>query len=196
MTAAADRPRQRIVLVAAVAENGVIGADGDIPWRIPEDMRHFREVTTGHPVVMGRVTFESIGRPLPNRTNIVVTRDRGWTAEGVTVVHGVDEALAAAAGAAGDVAGDVARDVARDVASDVMVIGGARIYEAVMSRADVQVLTEVHQSPDGDTHYPAFDRTDWAESRRESHDGYDFVWLVRRPGRDAGAGAAADSLTP
>jgi dihydrofolate reductase len=155
---------KRIVLVAAVADNGVIGRDGDIPWRIPEDMRHFREVTTGSSVVMGRRTYESIGRPLPRRTNIVVTRTPGWSAEGVTVAASVDEALVAARGAAGD----------------VMVIGGAQIYRAVMDLADVQVITEVHQSPEGDTFYPSFDRSQWVETRREPHDGYDFVWLERR----------------
>jgi dihydrofolate reductase len=161
---AAGTPRQRIVLVAAVADNGVIGHAGEIPWRIPEDMRHFREVTTGHPVLMGRVTYESIGRPLPGRTNIVVTRDRAWSADGVRVVRTVQEGL----------------DLAREVGGDVMVIGGAQIYEATMGAADVQVLTEVHQSPDGDTFYPPFDRSDWAETRRESCDGYDWVWLERR----------------
>lgn len=155
---------QRVVLVAAVADNGVIGSDGDIPWRIPEDMRHFREVTTGHTVVMGRVTFESIGRPLPNRTNVVITRDPRWRAEGVTVVGSVDEALAVAESAPGD----------------VMVMGGAQIYEATILLADVQILTEVHQTPEGDTYYPDFDRAEWQETRREPHEGYDFVWLERR----------------
>lgn len=155
---------QRVVLVAAVADNGVIGRDGDIPWRIPEDMRHFREVTTGHTVVMGRVTFESIGRPLPNRTNVVITRDPRWRAEGVTVARSIDEALAVAESAPGD----------------VMVMGGAQIYEATMLLADVQILTEVHQTPEGDTYYPDFDRAEWQETRREPHEGYDFVWLERR----------------
>lgn len=158
----------RIVLVAAVADNGVIGRDGDIPWRIPEDMKHFREVTRGHPVVMGRLTYDSIGRPLPQRTNIVVSRTPGWSAEGVTVAPSIEAAL------------DVAREVARRSGADVMVMGGARIYEAVMAVADVQVLTEVHQSPEGDTFYPPFDRSEWVEARRERHDGYDFVWLERR----------------
>jgi dihydrofolate reductase len=161
---AAGTPRQRIVLVAAVADNGVIGHAGEIPWRIPEDMKHFRAVTTGHPVLMGRVTYESIGRPLPGRTNIVVTRDRAWSADGVRVVRTVQEGL----------------DLAREVGGDVMVIGGAQIYEAVMGAADVQVLTEVHQSPEGDTFYPAFDRSDWVETRRDSRDSYDWVWLERR----------------
>jgi dihydrofolate reductase len=158
----------RIVLVAAVADNGVIGRGGDIPWRIPEDMKHFREVTRGHPVVMGRLTYESIGRPLPQRTNIVVSRTPGWSAEGVTVAPSVEAAL------------DVAREVAGRTGGDVMVMGGATIYEAAMAVADVQVLTEVHQAPEGDTFYPAFDRSAWVETRREPHEGYDFVWLERR----------------
>jgi dihydrofolate reductase len=158
----------RIVLVAAVADNGVIGRDGDIPRRIPEDMKHFREVTRGHPVVMGRLTYESIGRPLPQRTNIVVSRTPGWSAEGVTAAPSVEAAL------------DVAREVAGRTGGDVMVMGGATIYEAAMAVADVQVLTEVHQAPEGDTFYPAFDRSAWVETRREPHEGYDFVWLERR----------------
>ncbi|HSJ20505.1 MAG TPA: dihydrofolate reductase [Nocardioidaceae bacterium] len=165
-TGEASTPRRRIVLVAAVADNGVIGQAGEIPWRIPEDMKHFREVTTGHPVLMGRVTYESIGRPLPGRTNIVITSDPAWAADGVRVAGSVREGL----------------DLAREVGGDVMVIGGARVYEATMGVADVQVLTEVHQSPEGDTFYPAFDRSEWVETRREAHDGHDFVWLERRRG--------------
>jgi dihydrofolate reductase len=164
MTHPPQGARGRVVLVAAVADNGVIGDDGTIPWRIPEDMKHFRAVTRGHPVVMGRLTFESIGRPLPDRTNIVVTRTPGWSAEGVTVAGSVEQALALAA----------------EGGRDVMVIGGAQVYAAAMAAADVQVLTEVHQQPTGDTHYPQFDRAGWAETRREAHDGYDFVWLERR----------------
>ena len=154
----------RVVLVAAVADNGVIGAAGGIPWHIPEDLQHFRRVTTGHPVVMGRLTFDSLGRPLPGRTNIVVTRSPGWTAEGVLVAADVEEALRRAV----------------EVDDEVMVIGGAQLYRATIGRADVQILTEVHQSPAGDTSYPEFDREQWRETRREPHDGYDFVWLERR----------------
>jgi dihydrofolate reductase len=152
-----------VVLVAAVADNGVIGADGAIPWRIPEDLRHFKAVTRGHPVVMGRRTFESIGRPLPDRHNIVVTRSTGWSAEGVTAAGSLEAAL----------------ELARQDGGDVMVIGGARVYAEAMALADVQVLTEVHQRPDGDTRYPEFDRAAWVETRREPHEGYDFVWLER-----------------
>lgn len=159
-------PGRRVVLVAAVAANGVIGKDGAMPWHLPEDLRHFRDVTRGHPVVMGRVTFESIGRPLPDRANIVVTRRTDWHPDGVEVAPGLDEALELAAAHLDD-------------GGDVMVIGGAQLYQAAMPLADVQVITEVHQEPDGDTFYPAFDRAEWTETRREHRDGFDFVWLER-----------------
>lgn len=157
----------RIVLIAAIADNGVIGNDGDIPWSIREDMRHFREVTTGHVLLMGRTTYDTIGRPLPGRTNIVLTRDPDWSAEGVLVAHDVEEALALAAAHPGD----------------VMVMGGAQIYAALLPLADAQVLTEVHLSPSGDTLYPTWDRAEWVETRREPHldapTPYEFVWLQR-----------------
>ncbi len=154
---------KRVIQVAAVAENGVIGHEGDIPWSIPEDLKHFRAVTRDNTVVMGRRTFESIGHPLPYRTNVVVTRDRDWSYDGVFVAHDIDEAIA----------------LAQDFDGDVMVIGGAQVYAAAMDRATDQVLTEVHQSPHGDTTYPDWDRTQWRETRREAHDGFDFVWWER-----------------
>ena len=154
---------KRVIQVAAVAENGVIGHEGDIPWSIPEDLKHFRAVTRDNTVVMGRRTFESIGHPLPYRTNVVVTRQPGWSADGVLVAHSVEEGIALAQGADGD----------------VMVIGGGHVYRDAMPLSDQQILTEVHQSPEGDTHYPEFDRAEWTEVRRERHDGYDFVWLER-----------------
>lgn len=154
---------KRVVLVAAVAENGVIGRDGDIPWSIPEDLRHFRAVTRDNTVVMGRRTFESIGHPLPYRTNVVVTRDGDWSYAGVFVAHSVEEAI----------------ELARDFDGDVMVVGGAQIYAQALPHADAQVLTEVHLAPEGDTHYPEFDRASWVEVRREQHDGFDFVWWER-----------------
>jgi dihydrofolate reductase len=153
----------RVVLVAAVAANGVIGRDGTLPWHLPEDLRHFRETTTGHTVLMGRRTYDSIGRPLPRRTNLVLTRDPAWSAAGVHAVHSVDEALTLAAGLAGD----------------LMVIGGTQVYEAAMPHATHQVLTEVHSSPDGDTSYPAVDRSDWRETRRQDRDAFSWVWLER-----------------
>lgn len=154
---------QRVVLVAAVADNGVIGAGAEIPWHLPEDLAHFRRTTEGNVVVMGRRTYDSIGRPLPRRTNIVVTRQEGWDAEGVLVASSFDEAL----------------ELAGEHPGDVMVVGGAEVYALAMPHADLQVLTEVHLSPEGDVHYPAFDRTGWRERSREGHDGYDIVWLDR-----------------
>jgi dihydrofolate reductase len=158
-----DEPRKRVVLVAAVAENGVIGKDGDIPWSIREDLKHFRATTTGNTVVMGRRTFESIGHPLPYRTNVVVTRQRDWSSDGVFVAHSVQEAV----------------ELAQGYDGEVMVIGGGHVYAAAMPLADAQVLTEVRLSPEGDTHYPEFDRGEWAEVKREPHEGYDFVWWER-----------------
>ncbi len=155
--------RKRVVMVAAVADNGVIGLGGDIPWSIPEDLRHFRATTTGNTVLMGRATYDSIGHPLPYRTNIVVTRQPDWTSDGVLVAHSVEEGIA----------------LAQDADGDVMVIGGGHVYRDALPLADAQVLTEVHQSPQGDTYYPELDRDEWTEVRREQHDGYDFVWLER-----------------
>ena len=154
---------KRVVMVAAVAENGVIGKDADVPWHIPADMKHFRETTKGNTVVMGRVTFEGIGHPLPYRSNVVVTRQPGWDAEGVFVTGSVEDAVA----------------LAEDFDGDIMIIGGGQIYTQAMPFADVQVLTEVHQRPDGDTHYPDWDRAEWTETLREDHDGFSFVWYER-----------------
>ncbi len=153
----------RIVLVAAVAENGVIGRDGELPWHLPEDFAHFKATTLGHTLLMGRATYESIGRPLPGRTTVVLTRDPDWTAEGVLVAHDLEDALALAAGLPGD----------------VMVVGGAQVYAAALPVATHQVLTEVHQSPEGDTTYPSWDRDQWVEERREPGAGFDLVWWAR-----------------
>ncbi len=157
---------KRVVMVAAVADNGVIGQAGGIPWHIPEDMKHFRETTSGHTVIMGRRTYDSIGRPLPHRTNIVVTRQPGWSAEGVLVASDVDGALSVAAGIEGD----------------IVIGGGTQIYELAMPLATHQVLTEVHARPEGDTYYPEFDRSQWRETRREDRDGFSWVWLERVDG--------------
>jgi dihydrofolate reductase len=154
---------KRVVLVAAVADNGVIGVDGDIPWRISEDFAHFKATTMGHTLLMGRATYESIGRPLPGRTTLVLTRDPDWSAEGV---------LVAASLAAGLEAAD-------ELPGEVMVVGGATVYAEALPIADEQVLTEVHRSPPGDTFYPPFDEADWVASRREAFDGYDRVWWTR-----------------
>jgi len=157
-----------ISLIVAVAENGVIGRNGDLPWRIPADLKFFKETTMGKPIVMGRKTWQTIGRPLPGRDNIVVTRDKDFSAPGATVVVGLEAAITAA--------GD---------ASEVMIIGGAQIYAEALSRAARVYLTEVHASPAGDIHLPAFAARDWREVAREDHEaegdlpGFSFVTLER-----------------
>jgi dihydrofolate reductase len=158
----------RVVLVAARASNGVIGRDGGIPWRIPADFAHFKRVTVGHPLVLGRTTFEGIGRPLPDRQSIVVTRDPDWAWEGVLVARSVEEALRMGA----------------DLDELVNVGGGAQVYRDALPVATDQILTEVHATPSGDTHYPDFDEADWLETRREDHldndPPYEVRWMHRR----------------
>ncbi|WP_203335707.1 dihydrofolate reductase [Nocardioides limicola] len=156
---------KRVVLVAAVAANAVIGRGPDIPWHLPGEQRLFKELTLGHVLVMGRATYESIGRPLPGRTTIVLTRDPLWRPghDGVLVAADFDRALA----------------LAEELPGDVMVVGGAQVYAAALPHADQQVLTEVPLTPEGDVHYPEFDRADWRQGRRERHDGFDRVWWER-----------------
>jgi dihydrofolate reductase len=152
----------RVVLVAAVARNGVIGDGPRIPWRIPGEQAHFKAVTLGHVLLMGRTTYASIGRPLPGRSTVVLTRDPGWTADGVHVAHDVEEALA----------------VAATLPGDLMVAGGAQVYAALLPHADEQLVSEVHLEPEGDVRYPAIDRAVWREAGREPREGYDVVrWL-------------------
>ncbi len=141
-----------IMLVVAMAENRVIGRDNDLPWRLPDDMRHFVALTRGKPIVMGRKNFESIGRPLPNRQNIVMTRDQDWQHEGCTVVHDVEAALAAA--------GD---------APEIAIIGGAEIYAAFLPLAHRIELTRVRAEIDGDTLFPAFEGPDWRLAQSTHH---------------------------
>ncbi len=162
-----------LVLVVARADNGVIGRDGGLPWRLPADLQRFKRMTVGKPVVMGRKTFDSIGKPLPGRHNIVLTRDPSWSAPGVTVVANLAEAIAAAG-----------LDP-RTRADAVMIIGGAQVYADVLPSATRIELTEVHAAPDGDTILPPFDPARWRETAREHHaadggtPGYSFVTLVR-----------------
>ncbi|MEO7351854.1 MAG: dihydrofolate reductase [Marmoricola sp.] len=157
----------QVVLVAARATNGVIGRDGDIPWKIPADFAHFKRVTVGHPLVLGRTTFDGIGKPLPDRQSIVVTRDPDWSYEGVLVTRSVEEAIEIGAG----------------LDDIVMVGGGAQVYRDAMALATDQILTEVHLEPKGDTHYPNFAEAEWHETRREEHlkndPGYEIRWLER-----------------
>ena len=152
-----------VTLIAAVARNGVIGADGGIPWRVPGEQLVFKDATMGHTLVMGRATYDSIGRPLPGRTTIVLTRDPDWHSDGVTTAASIEEALALAEG-------------------DVWVAGGATVYEAALPYADAQLLSEIDLAPAGDTFYPAFDRAEWREVSREPHEGFDVVRWERSAG--------------
>jgi len=172
----------RLVLVAAVAENGVIGRDGDMPWRLPGDLRHFKSLTLGKPVIMGRRTFDSIGRrPLPGRPNIVLTRDPAFRAEGVQVASDLEAALRMAEG-----------EAARLDADEIAVIGGSALYAETLPRAGRFYLTEVHAAPDGTVRFPDFDRAKWREIARdgphrepgEPH-AYSFVILERSAGADS-----------
>ena len=160
-----------ISLVVAASKNNVIGRDGALPWHLPDDLRHFKRLTTGKPVIMGRRTFESIGRPLPNRHNLVMTRDADYVAEGCDVVTSVSEALDAAAGA-----------------GEVMVIGGGQVYRDFLPRADRIYLTRVQADVDGDTHFPEIGEAEWLLVSTEHHaadDRHDYAFdlmvFERRP---------------
>ena len=144
-----------VVIVAAVAENGVIGSQGAIPWRLKSDMKRFRALTLNKPVVMGRKTFVSIGRPLPGRTNIVVTRDPDFRSPGVVVTNSFESAHAVALG-----------DALRRFATEIAVIGGGEIYAQWMDSADRLEITEVHAKPAGDAHFAAIDPAAWEEVSR------------------------------
>ncbi len=148
-----------IVIIVAVADNGVIGNHGTLPWRLKSDMRHFRALTVGKPVVMGRKTYESLSvKPLPGRTNIVVSRDRAFAAPGVVVAASLDRALSLARA-----------DASRGAAGMVMVIGGEEIYAQALRLADRLELTRVHASPPGDTFFPSINPREWNEMARVDH---------------------------
>jgi dihydrofolate reductase len=160
----------RVTLILARARNGVIGASGGLPWRLPEDLAFFKRTTMGHPIVMGRKTWESIGRPLPGRRSVVVTRDRSFAAAGAEVVHSLDQAVALCSDS-----------------DEIFVIGGAQLYAEALPRADRLLLTEIHADFEGDTFMPAAAAEDWAEAGREHHPpsdqrafGFDFVDYRRR----------------
>ncbi len=164
----------RISLIVAMAENRVIGRDGGMPWHIPGDLRFFRRHTLGKPVVMGRKTWDSLGRPLPDRPNIVITRDRNFRAEGARVRHSLDQAI------------ELARSLVDDSA-EIMIIGGAEIYRQALPLADRIYLTEVHLNPDGNARLDNFDHAAWRETwRREvpaevETPAYDLTILDRAP---------------
>jgi len=156
-----------VTIVAAVARNGVIGVDGGLPWRLPDDLRRFKALTLGHVLVMGRKTYESIGHPLPGRATVVVTRSGQWepgSAE-VRVAAGVPEAIAVAAA----------------IDDEVFVVGGAQVYAAALPLTDRLELTLVDAEPEGDTAFPDVDWEDWLELRREEGDGVAYVTYERRP---------------
>jgi dihydrofolate reductase len=161
--------RSEIFLVAAVADNGVIGAGGEIPWHISEDFRRVKALTIGKPLVMGRKTFESLPGVLPGRRHIVITRDPAWQAEGTEVVRDLGAALKLAN------------------APHIVIFGGTQVFAEALPLADRIELTEVHLSPAGDAYFPDFDRSQWTETFRESHPpqgrapGFDFVTLLRKP---------------
>jgi dihydrofolate reductase len=156
-------------MVAAVAENGVIGSDANIPWHLPEDFAHFKATTVGHVLVLGRTTHEGIGRPLPGRTTIVLTTNPDWAADGVHVARSLLEAL------------ELADELLADQPSDrqVMVGGGGAVYAAALPYADEQVISEIRLRPEGDTHYPAFSPNRWREVSREPRTGFTIVTLER-----------------
>jgi dihydrofolate reductase len=158
----------RLYLVAAIAANGIIGAGGKLPWHIPEELKHFKKLTLGHPVIMGRRTWESLKGPLPGRENIVVTRTPGYEADGAAIASSLEAALAMCAG--------------EPVA---FVIGGTQLFQEALPIAAGMVLTEIQRDYEGDTWFPKWDRAQWKESQREAHtapDGtrFDFVLYERK----------------
>ena len=151
-----------ISLIWAMAENGVIGRDNTLPWRLPKDMRHFMTVTMGKPVLMGRKTFESMKAALPGRTNIVMTRDTTWRRDGVKVVRSLEEGLALAE-----------QQALIDGQEELMVIGGADVYRLSLPRATRLYVTHVHASPEGDVIFPEVDWQAWRETSSERHEADD-----------------------
>jgi len=161
--------KTEIILVLARADNGVIGRDNGLPWHLPADLKHFKAVTSGKPMIMGRRTFDSLPGLLPGRRHIVLTRDRDWRADGAEVAHDVDGALALAG------------------TGPVAIIGGAEIYRLFLACADRVALTEVHLNADGDTRIEPFDISDWREVEREDHPSENgrpaFSWVTLERGR-------------
>ena len=146
----------KLSMIVAAAQNRVIGRDNALPWYLPNDLKYFKQTTLGKPIIMGRKTYESIGKPLPGRTNIVITRQTDYLPEGVKVVHSVAEAR------------DLAESVCLiDGQEEAMIMGGAEIYTLALPDADRLYLTEVHADVDGDAYFPEYDKTEWQEISRE-----------------------------
>jgi len=173
----------RLAMIAAQSQNRVIGNNNKLPWYLPEDLKYFKRVTLGKPIIMGRKTFESIGRPLPGRTNIIITRNADWTHEGagVQVVHSLQQAI------------ELAENLALiNGFEESLVIGGAEIYALALPRADRLYLTQVHAEVQGDAHFPPLDSTQWLEVAREDFSAvepnpydYSFIVLDRAEGKAA-----------
>jgi len=162
----------KLALIAAYAQNRVVGRDNKLPWHLPEDLQYFKRCTTGKAIIMGRKTFESIGRPLPNRTNIVISRNAEFQPEGVKVVNSLEQAIELAE-AVNEING----------VEEVMVIGGAAIYELALPLADRLYLTHVHADVNGDAYFPEVDFSDWNEEQRMDHfasdnNPYDYSFVV------------------
>ncbi|GAB3547525.1 dihydrofolate reductase [Spirosoma fluminis] len=165
----------KISLISAVAQNGIIGRNNDLPWHLPDDFAFFKRKTSHHPIIMGRKSLEALGKPLKNRTNIVITRNKSFTAEGIVVVHTLEDALAQA------------KAVNEE---EIFVIGGSEIYAMALPVATTLYLTEIHKAYEGDASFPSFDRADWQEVIRQPHPAddrheaaFDFVEYERKSGQ-------------
>ena len=155
-----------ISFVVAMGRNKVIGRNNSLPWNMPADMKHFKKLTLGKPIIMGRKTYETIGKPLPNRKNIIITRDQDYKAEGCIVAHSIEESLQSA-----------------ENAEEVMVIGGAQIYKEFLPKANRIYLTIIDHDFEGDTHFPEYNEEEWQEIEREEHKAdeenkYDYVFVT------------------
>lgn len=160
----------RLSIIVAMDENQVIGNNNQLPWHLPADLKHFKTITMGKPIIMGRKTFESIGKPLPGRQNIVVTRTREFHADGVASVHSIDEALELV-----------------QHCDEAMIIGGSQLFESTLSKANRLYLTYIHQHFTGDTFFPKFEYNEWQELSREQHEpdeknpyAYTFITLEKK----------------
>ena len=159
-------------MIVAMAENRVIGINNNLPWYLPNDLKYFKQVTMGKPILMGRKTYESIGKPLPGRTNIVITRNESWQANGVKVVHSLEDAFSLASSI-----------VEIDGQDEMMVIGGDQIYQTSLPAIDRIYLTKVHAEVDGDAYFPELDWSEWKEVAREDFKAegpnpYDYSFIV------------------
>jgi dihydrofolate reductase len=151
----------RLIAIVAMTPERVIGRDGTLPWHLPEDLAFFKRTTSGHPILMGRKTYDSIGRPLPKRRNIVLSRDPEWSADGVETIHAPEELSAL------------------DLDGDVFIIGGSGIYEAFLPQLDELLVSHVHEAYPGDTHFPEFSHLFKAPELLESHDAFDVFRYLR-----------------